>query len=92
MYLKMLLKNCDELRLHTENIGVSAGEHSTFKGILQEIGGLCDTTYRFLDVLFEQKRMMYLGAVGEKYMKLYQMFNQEEKIRVISAFVRKEIN
>lgn len=52
------------------------------------MGGLSNTTFRFLDVLFDQKRMMYLGQIGEKYQKLYQMFNQEEKIRVISAYVR----
>lgn len=76
-YLQTLMKNSAELRLHTENIGVSPSEHAHFKTILEQMGGLSNTTFRFLDVLFDQKRMMYLSQIGQKYQKLYQMFNQE---------------
>jgi F0F1-type ATP synthase delta subunit len=43
-------------------------------------------TIRFLEVLGENKRLMYIKEVTEKYVKLYQQFNKEEKITIISAY------
>ena len=43
-------------------------------------------TIRFIEVLAENKRLMYIKEISEKYGKLYQQFNKEEKITVISAY------
>lgn len=40
---------------------------------------------RFIEVLAENKRLMYIKEITEKYQKLYQLFNKEEKITIISA-------
>jgi ATP synthase F1 delta subunit len=43
-------------------------------------------TIRFIEVLAENKRLMFIKEIAEKYAKLYQQFNKEEKITVISAY------
>jgi ATP synthase F1 delta subunit len=43
-------------------------------------------TLRFIEVLAENKRLMFIKEIAEKYGKLYQQFNKEEKITVISAY------
>jgi F-type H+-transporting ATPase subunit O len=40
---------------------------------------------RFIEVLAENKKIMYIKEISEKYSKLYQQFNKEEKITIISA-------
>ena len=40
---------------------------------------------RFLTVLAENKRLNKINDIAEKYAKLYQEFNKEEKITIISA-------
>lgn len=40
---------------------------------------------RFLVVLAENKRLIYIKQIAIKYQKLYQQFNKEEKITIISA-------
>jgi len=42
-------------------------------------------TMKFLEVLAENKRLVYLKQIAEMYGKLYSMFNNEEKITIISA-------
>lgn len=38
-----------------------------------------------MEVLAENKRLIYIREIAEKYEKLYQEFNKEEKITIISA-------
>ena len=40
---------------------------------------------RFLEVLAENKRLIYIKEISDKYAKLYQEFNKEEKVTIISA-------
>jgi ATP synthase F1 delta subunit len=40
---------------------------------------------KFLEVLAENKRLVYLKEISAKYGKLYSEFNNEEKITIISA-------
>jgi len=40
---------------------------------------------RFLEVLAENKRLVYLNSIADRYAKLYQQVNHEEKITIISA-------
>jgi len=41
---------------------------------------------RFIEVLAENKKIMFIREIAEKYSKLYQQFNKEEKITIISAY------
>ena len=52
-YLIHLQNESESFRLHTENIGVSLLEHNNFKEALGHITKFSDSTYNFLDVLFE---------------------------------------
>jgi len=40
---------------------------------------------KFLEILAENKRLSFVGAIAERYQKLYQLLNKEEKITIISA-------
>ena len=42
-------------------------------------------TIKFLEVLAENKRLIYISGIATRYQKLYQQFNKEEKITIISA-------
>jgi len=50
------------------------------------VGDFDKVTYKFIEVLAENKRLMYIKQISDKYVKLYQQFNKEEKIRIISAY------
>jgi len=43
-------------------------------------------TIRFIEVLAENKRLMFIKDIADRYSKLYQQFNKEEKITIISAY------
>lgn len=73
--------------MFTLNAGVGMKEIRLFNAGLQEIADFHPVTIRFIELLAENKRLMYIKEIGEKYAKLYQQFNREEKITVISAHV-----
>jgi len=52
---------------------------------LLETAPFNDVTMKFLEVLAENKRLIYIKQIAIKYQKLYQQFNKEEKITIISA-------
>lgn len=85
MYLKELYTHCESFRLFTENGGVGMHEIIKLNQALQSIAPFSDVTIHFLTVLAENKRLYSLKDVAEKYQKLYQQFNKEEKITIISA-------
>ena len=60
-------------------------EIKLFNTGLNETAEIHKVTIRFIEVLAENKRLMYIKEISEKYMKLYQQFNKEEKITIISA-------
>ena len=53
--------------------------------MLSETATFEDVTYKFLVVLAESKRLIYLREISEKFAKLYMQLNREEKITIISA-------
>ena len=57
-----------------------------FNQSLKETADFSEVTYRFIEILAENKRLMYIKEITEKYQKLYQQFNKEEKITIISAY------
>ena len=84
-YLAELYDNSEDFKLFTENAGVGLREIRIFNEGLQQMGSFNTITIKFIEVLAENKRLVFLRDVCEKYTKLYQQFNKEEKITIISA-------
>ena len=51
---------------------------------LNEVGDFDQLTSRFVEVLCENKRLCNLNDIAEKYQKLYQELNREEKMTIYS--------
>jgi len=85
-FLGELYANSESFQMFTLNAGVGVKEIKLFNSSLQETGDFHKVTLRFIEVLAENKRLMFIKEVAEKYGKLYQQFNKEEKITVISAY------
>lgn len=84
-YLKDLYKHCENFRLFTENAGVGIKEVNLLNQALQETAPFSSTTIRFIEVLAENKRLVFIKEIAEKYAKLYAEVNKEEKVTIISA-------
>lgn len=84
-YLQELYNHSDQFRLFTENQGVGTKEITELNKALQETAPFSNTTLRFLTVLAENKRLIFITEIADKYARLYQEFNKEEKITIISA-------
>lgn len=84
-YLQEILKYSDMFKLFTENAGVDSIAINKLNNALKETAPFSETTLRFMVVLAENKRLNRIGDISEKYAKLYQEFNKEEKITIISA-------
>ena len=84
-YIQNLYNNSESFRLFTQNQGVGAKEIRAFNKALLELGDFNELTIKFLEVLAENKRLIYIEAIAGRYQKLYQLFNKEEKITIISA-------
>jgi F0F1-type ATP synthase delta subunit len=85
-FLGELYQNSESFQMFTLNAGVGVKEIRAFNIGLQETGDFHKVTIRFIEVLAENKRLMYIKEISEKYAKLYQQFNKEEKITIISAY------
>ena len=85
IYLRQIYKNSEEFRQFTENQGVGYKEVQQLNQALKETAPFHDTTLKFLQVLAENKRLIFIAEIAEKFEKLYQEFNKEEKITIISA-------
>ena len=85
MYLKGLYDNSEAFYLFTQNAGVGVKEMTKFNEALQSVATFHPLTIKFLEILAENKRLSFIGHIAERYQKLYQLLNKEEKITVISA-------
>lgn len=85
MYLSELYSHSESFRQFTENAGVGHKEIRLLNKALLETAPFNDVTMKFLEVLAENKRLIYIKVIATKYQKLYQQFNKEEKITIISA-------
>ena len=84
-YLQELFTHCESFRLFTENQGVGAKEIVELNKALKDTAPFSDVTLKFLEVLAENKRLVYISHIADRYSKLYQEFNKEEKVTIISA-------
>jgi ATP synthase F1 delta subunit len=71
--------------MFTTNGGVGAREIKAFNNALMETAEFQPLTMKFLTILAENKRLMFIKEIAEKYASLYSQFNKEEKITIISA-------
>lgn len=85
IYIQQLYENSESFKLFTQNAGVGSKEIKLFNEALQSIGDFHPLTIKFLEVLAENKRLIYISGIAMRYQKLYQQFNKEEKITIISA-------
>ena len=53
--------------------------------VLTETADFSPITMNFLTVLAENKRLVFIDEISDKFTKLYAEFNKEEKITIISA-------
>ena len=58
--------------MFTENAGVGQKEIKMLNNALQETAPFTETTMKFLEVLAENKRLIYIKEIAIKYQKLYQ--------------------
>ena len=87
VFLGQLYENSESFQQFSQNAGVGIKEIRAFNDSLLSTGAdISPVTIRFLEVLGENKRLMFIKEVTEKYQKLYQQFNKEEKITIISAY------
>lgn len=85
MYLSDLYTHSEVFRDFTQNSGVGVKEITMLNKALSETAQFHDITHHFLTVLAENKRLIFIKDIAGKYQKLYQQFNKEEKITIISA-------
>ena len=85
IYIGQLYQSSETFQMFTQNAVVGLKEIRLFNQSLKETADFSDVTYRFIEILAENKRLMYIKEITEKYQKLYQQFNKEEKITIISA-------
>lgn len=85
MYLSELYKHSEMFRQFTENAGVGNKEIGELNTVLRETAEFNPITHHFLTILAENKRLIFIKDIAGKYQKLYQQFNKEEKITIISA-------
>lgn len=85
IYIKALYDNSESFKLFTQNAGVGIREISAFNDALNSLGDFHPLTIKFFEVLAENKRLQYISGIADRYVKLYQVMNKEEKITIISA-------
>jgi len=84
-FIADMYKGSETFRQFTEFPGTSSKEFEALKTSLTQAGQFHDLTFKFLEVLMDNKRFKFIKKVADKYMKLYQQFNKEQKITIISA-------
>lgn len=84
-YLAELHTHSEEFRLFTQNGGVGSVQIKKLNVALTETAKFQPLTLKFLEILAENKRLVYLKEIAAKYAKLYGEFNNQEKITIISA-------
>jgi len=70
-FLGELYDNSVEFKQLTENAGIGHTEIALFNKAIQGIGDFDKTTIRFIEVLGENKRFMFIKEIADKYVKLY---------------------
>jgi len=90
VFIGHLYDNSETFQLFTQNAGIGLKEIRAFIQALKDTGAdVAATTVRFIEVLAENKRLMFIKEVSERYQKLYIQASKAEKIskvQIISAY------
>ena len=70
-FLKEMHKHCEVFRMFTENGGVGKKECAALIVCLKETADFSPTTIRFIEVLGENGRLVFIKEIAQKYAKLY---------------------
>jgi len=70
-FISELFDNSETFKQFTENAGVGTREIKIFIQSLQSMGTFDAVTIRFLEVLGDNKRFMFIKDICDKYVKLY---------------------
>ena len=84
-WLAALVNESKDFENMTKNAGLSPKDFAPINNELKRVGDLQDLTHRFLEVLVNNERLPDLPHIVEKYIKLYNVMNKEEKVTIISA-------
>jgi F0F1-type ATP synthase delta subunit len=71
VYIGHLHKHCEHFRLFTENGGIGITGITALNKALSETAKFEDVTLKFLVVLAETKRLIYIREICKKYAKYY---------------------
>ncbi len=84
-FIEEMYNNGEEFRYFTLNPGIGKKELTVFLETMEEAAQINEVTVNLIRVLVENKRFKFIKKIADKYIKLYQQFNKEEKITIISA-------
>lgn len=84
-YINEMYETTQFFRIFCDNSGLNASQISKISEELGKQGEFSKTTMRFLNLLGENKRYMYVNEVAKKFIKCYMLLTKEEKIRIVSA-------
>jgi F0F1-type ATP synthase delta subunit len=90
VFMANLFENSETLQMFTQNAGIGIKEIKAFNQGLKETGAdISPVTSRFIEVLAENKRLVYIREISERFQKLYVQASKAEKIskvQIISAY------
>lgn len=72
VYLGEIYNDSEEFRLFTQNGGVGKAEITAFNEGLNQMATFHPLTIKFLEILAENKRLVFLDGIIKRYVKLYQ--------------------
>jgi hypothetical protein len=64
IYIQQLYQNSESFKLFTQNAGVGAKEIRLFNEALTNVGQFHELTIKFLEVLAENKRLIYINGIA----------------------------
>jgi ATP synthase F1 delta subunit len=84
-FIAEMYKHSETFQIFSMNQAIGKKECEVFIATLKESREFNDTTLRLIEVLFDNRRFKFIKKIADHYAKLYQTFNKEEKITIISA-------
>lgn len=84
-FISEMYDNSESFQMFTKNQAIGKKEADVFIGSLKQMGEFQPSTFKLVEVLIENRRFKFIRDIAEHYQKLYQTFNKEEKITIISA-------
>jgi F-type H+-transporting ATPase subunit O len=84
-FISEMYKSSEAFQMFSMNSAIGKRESDALIESLREIGTFSKVTERIIVVMIENQRFKFIKKIADHYQKLYQTFNKEEKITIISA-------